>query len=196
MLKVPGPPRDVPYFTGLALGLPPAVNAAHEGEGWLELMTRFASEVGPQRRYRATATDLVFMDGGQGDILDVYPASPPSAAVCYQRAVDYAAAVRAAGTSPCYIVISTMPTIGPDVLGGGRPSVEELTRIEEVNDLIIANSGLFDAVSRCDTAPFDNATDLYHFHEDRTHLTVEGARVKGARHAAAALTIPAIAALV
>jgi hypothetical protein len=180
----------------LALGSPAGVNVAHAGEGWLNLADRFAAEMAPlRRRRRATGLDLVLMDGGQGDILNAWPSEPPTAAVAYQRAIDYRDAVLAADTvTPTYFVISTWPMIGPDVLGTGRPSATESARWAEVNALIIANSGGFDAVARCDTAPFDDATDLVYFHPDRTHLTPKGARIKAALLAAAALTIPEVAA--
>lgn len=171
-----------PFGTALLLSLGNV--AAVAGHGWYVL----AADA-PTRLWPLTSpgrADILVMWGGQGDIVDAAPNGQQTGAAVYARAVAYAADARTAGFIG--VVICTLPTIGPNVLGTGRPTPSEATAITDYNAAIVENTGGFDAVVRCDTPPFDDATDPTWFQIDRTHLTAAGALEAG-RRICAALTL-------
>lgn len=175
MLTVPAPPDDVATLAMAGLGVP-WHNAAEAGSGWYEHLADTAEHLAPQARL--AHDDLLVLWGGQADILDDAPVGQQTGAATFQRLVDYATA--AAGEGFDALLIVTCPAIGPDVLGTGRPTPTEAQALVDYNALIVST---FDpgSVVRCDTAPFDDATDTTYFAADRTHLTAAGAAVAAGR---------------
>jgi hypothetical protein len=187
MLGIPVAPRDVPYMATVQVGLPPWDNISHGGEGWAELLADRLAEL-QAARLRPADVHVLAMDGGQDDIISPYP-DTPTAAEAYAAAVAYATAGRTTGFD--YVAISTMPAFGPLF---GRLTPDEQVVWDATNALIVANSGGFDAVIRCDTPPFlDTSLAAGIFDIDRVHLTQRGGQVKADRWAEGLLTLPPFA---
>ena len=123
---------------------------------------------------------------GQGDILDEAPGGQQTGAVAYARLIAYAEAAVVAGFDAFLVV--TCPTIGPDVLGTGRPTVSEAAALAEYNALIVSELDPL-LVVRCDTAPFDDATNTTYFDVDRTHITEAGSALAAERIRASLLAL-------
>lgn len=144
------------------------------GNGWFDLATTAATRLFPQVRDIAGCTDILIMNGGQGDFLNAAPSGQQSGATCYSRAVSYANAARAAGFDK--IIITTHPAMGPDMLGTGRPTPLEATSLADYNTLVLANSGGFDAIADTSVAPLNDATNTTYFDIDRLHFLAPGAQ--------------------
>lgn len=177
MNNVPAVPNNMPTYLMNGRKIPWS-NVAISGYGWQDLTPTAATRLFPQARNKMGCIDILIMCGGQGDILNQTPNGQQSGATTYTRAIAYANAARGAGFH--YILTTTMPAIGPDVLGTGRPNATEQQAIQDYNDLTIANSGGFDAVADISIAPLNNATNSTYFDIDRTHFKVDGAKVAAA----------------
>lgn len=186
MLDVPVPPNSFPTFLMAGRGLP-WISVGVDGNGWLDLTPTVGSRLYRQARNRAGCTDVLILSGGQGDILNTAPNGQQSGATTYSRMVTYANNARAAGFAK--VGCTTLPPVGPNVLGTGRPNGTEQTALTDLNVLILANSGGFDGVADISVAPLDDATNTAYFNVDRTHLTAAGAK------AAAAIVAPMLDAI-
>jgi lysophospholipase L1-like esterase len=175
--ETPAPPNSIPDFLmhGRAI---PWVEVAVGGAGWDELDPTQAARLFPQ--VRSGLTDVLIMNGGQGDVLDL----GYTGAQAYTAAVDYKNAAVAAGFDA--VLITTQPAFAAGVYPITGPM---LTARAAYNALVLANSGGFDAVADISVDPLDDATDTTYFQFDRLHLTAVGAE------AAADLIAPALDAL-
>ncbi len=182
MLTVPAAPNDAATLAMAGLGIP-WHNAAEAGSGWYEHVLDTDIHLVPQAR---AGTDVLILWGGQGDILDEAPGGQQTGAVTYGRLIAYAEAAAVAGFDAFLVV--TCPVIGPDVLGTGRPTESEATALAEYNALIVSELPA-EIVVRCDTAPFDDATNTDVFDVDRTHLTPAGAALAAGRIRSALLAL-------
>lgn len=174
MLQFPPEPEDVSYMASSRLGVS-WEDISRGGEGWGQLLDEHLDDLQNAARNIPGCIDILAMDGGQGDILNVYP-DTPTAQEAYDIAVAYRDAALDAGFN--YVGISTMPNLGPLF---GRLTPDEQIVWDATNALIVANSAGFDVVVRCDTPPFVDATNPVYFGVDRTHLTQEGGLIKAIR---------------
>jgi hypothetical protein len=172
-------PAERPLPTALMVKCPGYdwTTVAVGGAGWGELGPG-ATGVEPAARrlfpqVRPGRIDVLFMCGGQGDILDL----GSTGAQAYTAATTYKNNAKAAGFD--YVVITTMPAMGPQVFPSTpeapRPTPAEYTAIADYNAAVLGNAGAFDLVMDISTAPLNNATNMTYFAFDRLHFEVMGA---------------------
>jgi hypothetical protein len=185
MNQLPGSPLDVPSMATRRAGLTSWRNISIAGAGWEELLDDDDHMDNLRDSYRSGRSDILVMNGGQGDVIDF----DATGAEAYDLADDYAAAARAIGYS--YIVGVVWPTFGTAFY----PFPDDMReRWDDACDLYRADAlGIFDAIADCSTAPLDDATNLYYYLFDELHLSQFGGYVMAERIATAILTLPQFA---
>lgn len=175
MLDIPSEPRNVPTMVSMLTGRRYA-KIGISGMGWAELLAD-SDHMAMLEAY-ARPEDTLVMNGGQGDALDNALAT---AASVFDAAVDYSDAARSLGWA------TIVGVVGPSFGNGVYPISE--SQIEAWDDgraLLVASPGDWcDVLVRCDTAPFDNPTNVVYFLLDQLHLRQAGGDLMAERIAAA-----------
>jgi lysophospholipase L1-like esterase len=154
-------------FDGLGI---PAVNVAISGAGFFELIVDAATRLYPHARNLGPGfADVLILNGGHGDVLD----HTATGAQAYSDLEAYIDGARTAGFT--HVIATTMPGVGPNVLGTGRPTPAEYDAIEDFRALVMANSAGADEVVDLFVPPLDDATDGTYWYLDRTHPIEAGA---------------------
>jgi hypothetical protein len=148
----------------------PVVCTAVGGEGWFERIPNLPTQVYPQFRKNGLP-DIVIANGGQGDMLDVPGAT---GATMYASFTSYVDAIRANGAT--HVIGTTIPAMGPNILGTGRPTTAEYAALANYNTRMMGNLAGCDAVVDLKVPPLDDATNGIYFTQfDRLHILVPGA---------------------
>lgn len=170
-----------PYHAMLGSGIP-WHNVAVNGQGWGALVADQSTRLFPQAR-PSPLVDILVMVGGWSDLVPS-AVGPVDGETAHARAVTYAENARAAGFD--YVICSTVPGTGPNVLNLGIPTTGQYEEIDTYNALVMADTaGDFDASVDISTAPLDDATNGTYYLFDRLHFLNPGAIEVGARLRAA-----------
>lgn len=161
-------PRHIPFFTMHGTGVPYIITG-YPGYGWTQLTPTQEARLVPQVRNKPGLTDVLVMNGGQGDILGDFDTTGEEA---FATAVTYATAARSYGFS--YIILCTWPDISPNIEASSPAKRAEFLAFNEY----ARNNYTTDFDSLVDLGSvLTDYTDKTLYSEDDIHLNEHGAYV-------------------